>query len=133
MLGVSVKKPLTAPDKDPIVLGTFTFKSPCDFFKLIEKLVAREGRVNNEFYLDSIIYDALANGLNVKFFEVDHFLCWGVPNDLKTFEYWQSCFHKWASHQYNIEEDGRVPKHAVNNLKVRMGKIVPERPLAFNG
>jgi hypothetical protein len=37
--------------------------------------------------------------------EVDHYLCWGTPNDLKTFEYWQSCFHKWDSHPYRWQED----------------------------
>ena len=38
-------------------------------------------------------------------FEIDHYFCWGTPNELKTFQYWQSCFNKWTSHPYKIEKD----------------------------
>jgi NDP-sugar pyrophosphorylase family protein len=124
--GVSVKSPLAFPATDPIITGTFTFKNPADALELIESLIARDGRVNGEFYLDSIISDALNAGKMVHLFEVEHFLCWGVPNDLKTFEYWQSCFDKWEGHPYRIEDDARVPKHAVQELKTRFKKILPK-------
>ncbi|MEM6450152.1 MAG: NTP transferase domain-containing protein [Cyanobacteria bacterium P01_D01_bin.105] len=102
---VSVKQPLDNPATDPIVIGTFTFKT-VDIFRLsAQRMIERDGRVNGEFYVDTCIEDAIALGYRCVIFEVEHYFCWGTPNDLKTFEYWQSCFHKWPSHDYRRESD----------------------------
>jgi hypothetical protein len=63
----------------------------------------RDGRVNGEFYVDTAINDAIALGLNCVMFPIEYYLCWGTPNDLRTFQYWQSCFDKWDRHPYNIK------------------------------
>ncbi len=125
---VSVKAPLNDPKSDPIVVGTFTFRRAEDFEKAVGRLVARDGRVNGEFYIDSCINDAIALGLNCRLFEIDSFLCWGTPNDLKTFEYWQSCFHKWNSHPYRLEHDKRVAPDAVKMLQERYKAWTPAIP-----
>jgi NDP-sugar pyrophosphorylase family protein len=125
---ISVKTPLGSPATDPIVLGTFTFKRAADFRKAVDHLIARDGRINGEFYIDSCINDAIELGLHCHLFEVDSFLSWGTPNDLRTFEYWQSCFHKWAGHPYRLAQDGRIPPHAVSELEERYRAIVPEGP-----
>jgi NDP-sugar pyrophosphorylase family protein/putative flippase GtrA len=106
--GISVKTPLKSPATDPIVLGTFTFRHAEDFRRIVERLIARDGRINGEFYIDSCINDAIDLGLHCRLFEVDSYLSWGTPNDLRTFEYWQSCFHKWNAHPYRLELDKRV-------------------------
>ncbi len=105
--GVSVKTPLGSPTTDPIVIGTFTFRNSDALKRCIESLKSRDGKVNGEFYLDSCINDAIALGMTCKLFEVDHYISWGTPNDLKTFEYWQNCFHIWAHHPYRLENDVR--------------------------
>lgn len=125
---ISVKAPLSDPQRDPIVLGTFTFRRAQDFRRVVERLIARDGRVNGEFYIDSCINDAIALGLRCHLFEVDGFLSWGTPNDLRTFEYWQSCFHKWAGHPYRLERDPRVPAAEVAGLEARFRPLVPEAP-----
>lgn len=114
---ISVKKPLKDPKVDPIVLGTFTFRRGKDYRDAFEALVARNGMINGEFYIDSLINDAILLGLKCHIFEVDSYLCWGTPNDLKSFEYWQSCFDKWPSHPYCLELDQRIPKSEISNLK----------------
>ena len=106
--GVSVKKPLNDPTHDPTIIGTFTFKKASMFKHAAEKLIERSGVVNGEYYVDSCIEDALSLGLNVRIFLVDHYLCWGTPNDFNTFKYWQSCFHKWSSHPYSWPLDRMV-------------------------
>ncbi len=116
---ISVKTPLSSPATDPIVLGTFTFRRAEDFRRAVDHLIARDGRVNGEFYIDSCINDAIELGLRCHLFEVDSFLSWGTPNDLRTFEYWQSCFHKWAGHPYRLENDQRVPAETLEELKSR--------------
>lgn len=107
---VSVKSPLSDPTRDPIVIGAFTFKRAGDFTRAAERMIARDGRVNGEFYIDTCINDAVALGLDVRLLEVDAYLCWGTPNELKSYEYWQACFHKWPSHPYRLERDADVPR-----------------------
>lgn len=126
--GVSIKAPLSDPATDPIITGTFTFRRGSDFECAVERLIAREGAVNGEYYLDSCIEDALALELSVRAFEIDSYLCWGTPNDLRTFEYWQSCFHKWSSHPYRVELDQRVAANAVPFLTRSFFIPVPDLP-----
>lgn len=125
---VSVKVPLDNPAVDPIVLGTFTFRRAADFRRAVERMVARDGKVNGEFYIDSCINDAIALGLKCRLFEVDNYLCWCTPNDLRTFEYWQSCFHKWTSHPYRLESSARVPESQLQTLDIRYGAKIPALP-----
>lgn len=114
---ISVKAPLGSPTTDPIVIGTFTFRRAEDFRKVVDRLISRDGRINGEFYIDSCINDAIELGLRCYLFEVDSFLSWGTPNDLRTFEYWQSCFHKWNGHPYRLENDTRISTDALETLK----------------
>lgn len=125
---ISVKVPLASPATDPIVLGTFTFRRGLDFRRALEQLVARDGRINGEFYIDSCINDAIALGLRCHLFEVDSFLCWGTPDDLRTFEYWQSCFHLWPDHPYRLECDTRIPAAALPALVLSCSVMVPTMP-----
>ncbi|MDD3287395.1 MAG: NTP transferase domain-containing protein [Alphaproteobacteria bacterium] len=113
---VSVKVPLSNPANDPIVLGTFTFKKSTDFHRCVDRMISRNARVNNEFYLDTCVNDALALGLRCRVFEVDSYLSWGTPDNLRTFEYWQSCFHKWSGHPYDLKLDARVPREKIDDL-----------------
>lgn len=125
---VSVKTPLSDPATDPIAIGTFTFRDNDIFDHAYERLIGREGRINGEFYLDSLVNDCIALGFNCRLFEVDSFLCWGTPDDLRTFEYWQSCFHKWSGHPYRLEEDPRIPDDQIPDLEERYQTIVPQLP-----
>ena len=128
--GVSVKTPLSDPTRDPIVLGTFTFKQPEILLKIIDRLIQRNGRINGEFYLDSTLIDAIELGLNCQLFEVDSYLSWGTPNDLRTFEYWQSCFHKWANHPYNLQRDSRVSTLSLAGLEEKYKVVLPVLPMS---
>lgn len=125
---ISVKTPLDNPATDPIVLGTFTFRRTDDFRRAIQRLIARDGRINGEYYIDSCINDAIELGLRCHLFEVESYLCWGTPNDLRTFEYWQSCFHKWPGHPYKLELDRRVPGDRVNGLDTLYQAVSPHPP-----
>lgn len=125
---ISVKEPLASPETDPIVLGTFTFRNGDVFHKVVQHLIDRDGRVNGEFYLDSTVNDAIDLGMKCWLFDVDYYLSWGTPDDLRTFEYWQSCFHKWNGHPYRLEFDGRVDKSHIAELEQRYKSTVPLPP-----
>lgn len=130
---ISVKQPLTNPTHDPVVLGTFTFRNAALFQSAIDRMRHRNGRVNGEYYIDSCINDALELGMNCRLFEVESYLCWGTPDDLRTFEYWQSCFHKWDDHPYCLEHDIRVPSRAIAEIERQYAKTVPHLPVGDHG
>ncbi len=125
---IAVKEPLGSPAKDPVVLGTFTFRSGGQLREAISRLVARNGRVNGEFYMDSCINDAIDLGMHCRLFLTDSFLSWGTPDDLRTFEYWQSCFDKWPAHPYRLELDGMVEPDVLPSLKLACQRVVPDLP-----
>lgn len=97
---ISTKIPLNNPARDPIVIGTFTFKKAEDFFAAADSLIARARTINGEYYVDESVNDAIAQGKRCVLFEVEAYLGWGTPNELKTFNYWQDCFHHWPHHVY---------------------------------
>ncbi|GAA4249240.1 NTP transferase domain-containing protein [Azospirillum formosense] len=103
--GVSVKTPLADPSQDPVIVGTFTFKRAGDFQRAAERMIAAGRRINGEFYVDTCINDAVELGLSVRLFEVESYLCWGTPDDLETYAYWQACFDKSADHPYSLDRD----------------------------
>ena len=100
---ISVKKPLSDTTTDPIVVGTFTFKKLGEFLSSVERMKDRQATINSEYYVDTAVNDAIALGLRCVLFEIDHYICWGTPNDLRTFEYWQRCFNGWQSHPYQVK------------------------------
>ncbi len=103
---VSVKVPISDnPAKDHAIVGSFTFKRAADFIKSVERLRKKNIRVNGEFYVDSCINELVQSGKKVVPFEVDHYICWGTPDDLRTFEYWQRFFHDWPHHPYDTAKD----------------------------
>jgi dTDP-glucose pyrophosphorylase len=84
--GVSCKVPLSdSPMDDHAVIGTFSFRRAADFVRAAERTIARNRRVNGEFYLDVVLDQAVADGLDVRVLEVDRYICWGTPQDLEAF------------------------------------------------
>lgn len=126
--GTRVKQTPDDPATAAMITGTFTFRRAEHLKQAVDALVARNGRVNGEFYLDSVIDDCLTAGLRVMLFEVDAYVGWGTPIDLQTFEYWQSCFDKWPSHPYRLERDQRVPAIMVRELRSKYAWTPAPRP-----
>lgn len=90
---ISVKVPISDnPYNDQAVIGSFWFRTGQMFIDLAEELVKRNMRVNNEFYVDSIPNLMIEKKMKVATFLVDKYIGWGTPNDLRTYEYWESYF-----------------------------------------
>lgn len=99
--GVSVKKPISEnPGNDHAIVGTFYFRKAQYFVDALDRLYKNNIRINGEFYVDSCVNQLIEMNLTVKVFEVDFYICWGTPQDLQTYEYWQSFFHKCWWHPY---------------------------------
>lgn len=99
--GVSVKKPISDdPYNDHAIIGTFYFKKAHFFLDALKRMYKNNIRINGEFYVDSCLNEMIDMRLKVKVFEVKSYICWGTPDDLKTYEYWQSYFHKCSGHKH---------------------------------
>ena len=96
VLKTSVKIPISDnPLKDHAIVGTFWFKKWQIFIEAVENMIRKNIRVNNEFYVDSVINEIVEAGYRVKVFEVEKYVCWGTPEDLKKYQYWESFFRKY--------------------------------------
>lgn len=92
---MSVKVPISStPMNDHAVVGAFWFNKGRYFVEAAERMIARNKRINNEFYVDECINDLIDLGYKVKVFEIEHYVCWGTPNDYETFNYWDEWFTK---------------------------------------
>ncbi len=92
---MSVKIPISdTPMNDHAVVGTFWFRKAQHFFDATDKMVAENDKINGEFYVDKVFDHCKALGQKVGVFEVDKYICWGTPNDLKTYNYWKEVFVK---------------------------------------
>lgn len=92
---VSVKVPVSdTPMENYAIVGTFSFKKAKYFFDNVKKMIEANRRVNNEFYNDECMNVLIENGFKVKVFEIDTYIGWGTPYDLKIYEYWKGYFNR---------------------------------------
>ncbi|TSC91512.1 MAG: hypothetical protein CEN90_310 [Parcubacteria group bacterium Licking1014_17] len=90
---VFYKTPISnSPLEDHAVVGHFTFRRAKLCFDNIEQMIRENIKSGPEFSLDECMNVAIGNNLKVNIFNVDKFLCWGTPFELKTYEYWSNYF-----------------------------------------
>lgn len=91
---VSVKK--TFPDRPNIhaIIGTMFFRSAAIYREGLKEIYRNDIRANGEFYVDNILNELLRVGYRIKVFPVDYYLCWGTPNDYRTYLYWRRYHEK---------------------------------------
>ena len=117
IIDVSVKKAISDnPKNDHAIVGAFYFKSAKIFLKCLQYLYDNNIKVNNEFYVDSCIKSGIELGYITRVFEVEKYICWGTPDDYKTFVAYQSLFHKLNYHPYSLEKDCSVSQDKVVEL-----------------
>ena len=98
---VSCKKFIHAdPLKTHAIIGTMFFRKAKYFIDGLKTNYKNDIRTNNEFYVDDVINQNIKAGLNVKVFEVDSYICWGTPDDYKTYNYWKDFFTSCSWHPY---------------------------------
>ena len=91
---VSIKKPFDDVENKYAIIGTMYFKKGTYFKKGLDEIYKTNYRTNNEFYVDNMIEPLVHMGYKVKIFDVYNYLCWGTPNDYKTYNYWKEYFFK---------------------------------------
>lgn len=89
---VSIKKPFSDCENKYAIIGTMLFKKGIYFMEGLGEIYNTNYRTNGEFYVDNMIEPLIKMGYKCKIFNVDNYLCWGTPNDYKTYNYWFEYF-----------------------------------------
>ena len=114
---ISIKKPISDnPYKDHIEVGTFYFRKVKYFKDAYENLLEVQTSNNSNLTIEDIINTMISMDLKVKVFEVDNYVSWKTPDELKTYQYWQSFFHKVDWHPYTLDHDFTVKKELVQSM-----------------
>ena len=90
---VSIKKKFENKNARHCIIGTMYFRRCSLFIEGLADIYASNSRTNGEFYVDNLLIPLIQKGYTVKVFEVDNYLCWGTPNDYKTYCYWKEHFN----------------------------------------
>jgi dTDP-glucose pyrophosphorylase len=80
------KKASSTPNKDHVIIGSFAFKNKKIFLKTIKDLFKSKKKVNNEYYLDMAISNALTNNYKICNLIVKSYISWGTPKELITWK-----------------------------------------------
>jgi len=74
------------------IIGTMFFRSVKLFKEGLKQIYENNIRTNGEFYVDDLLNPLIKMGYKVKVFNIDRYICWGTPNDYKTYQYWLEHF-----------------------------------------
>lgn len=83
-----------------VIIGTMFFRKAKYFINGLKENYKENIRSNNEFYVDDVINQNIKNGLKVKVFQVEHYICWGTPDDYETYNYWKEFFKNINDKKY---------------------------------
>jgi len=76
-------------EKNPIsniaTVGYYYWKHGSDFIKYAEKMIQEDIRINNEFYVCPVFNQAIADGKEIRTFNIDKMWGLGTPEDLKCY------------------------------------------------
>lgn len=90
---ISIKKQFETKRAKHCIIGTMFFRTTGLFLEGLEHIYKTNSRTNGEFYVDNLLLPLIQKGYKVKAFEVENYLCWGTPNDYKTYQYWSEYFN----------------------------------------
>jgi NDP-sugar pyrophosphorylase family protein len=88
---VSVKKHVEGAKH--AIIGTMFFRRSALFLEGLQTIYEKNIRTNGEFYVDDLLNPLIEAGYKVKVFPADRYICWGTPNDYKTYQYWLDYFN----------------------------------------
>lgn len=73
------------PISDTATVGFYYWKHGSEFVKYAEKMIEKDIRVNNEFYVCPVFNQAIEDGKKIRTFDISKMWGLGTPEDLKYF------------------------------------------------
>jgi hypothetical protein len=72
--------------------GTFYFRTGEFLKRYFQICMDQNMLVSNEFYVSMAIKAMLVDQLRVSIYELEHFMQWGTPEDVREYNQWSSVF-----------------------------------------
>jgi len=72
--------------------GAYYFKKGSYIKKYFTRLIAKKMQVKGEYYVSSACQLMLDDGLLLHIYDLEYFLQWGTPEDLKDYLFWSNIF-----------------------------------------
>ena len=88
------------PREDQAVAGTFFYRRARDFLSSSRRMIEKDIRVNNEFYVGTSINQLIEDGAHVRYFELEKFISFGNPVELELYQFWEEYFYSEPKHDY---------------------------------
>ena len=82
------------PGNDPLVVGSFWFRSSKLFFSLLDEIIEKDIKINNEHYIANGINLLIKKNYNIISFDVDKWISFGDPFELELYYYWSEYFYE---------------------------------------
>lgn len=104
---IQEKMPYTSdPMSEYASAGIYYFSSARLMSAAFQYVFDNDLKVNGEYYVSLAYKHLLTRGLKTIVFELDYFMQWGTPEDLREYQYWSKCFSQLtlASSQLSLPE-----------------------------
>ena len=82
------------PGDDPLVVGTFWYRRSADFVWSATRMIERGITVNGEHYVGTSINQLIEAGKRFVIFDIEQWISFGDPFELKVLEFWEGYFAK---------------------------------------
>jgi|APSaa5957512622_1039677.scaffolds.fasta_scaffold33635_1 NDP-sugar pyrophosphorylase family protein len=82
----------STPHLDPLVIGTFWYRKAKYFIDAAENLIENDITINGEHYVGTSINYLIQQGKKFVIFDIDQWISFGDPFELKVLEYWREHF-----------------------------------------
>ena len=77
-----------------MIIGSFWFRKASYFFENFKEAKEEKFTINNEYYVGNNINLLIKKKLKFVIFEVDQWISFGDPFEMKVFEYWKDFYKK---------------------------------------
>lgn len=99
------KRPFTNEKMDEYAsTGTYYFRNGRLMKRWFEQAVREDLSVKGEFYASLPFKIGIAEGKDIRVYEVEHFMQWGTPEDLEEYLEWSSIFDKFNDSKDSVED-----------------------------
>jgi dTDP-glucose pyrophosphorylase len=96
------------------IIGTFFFRKASLYSEAYNQMISENNKTNGEFYIDNMLNNCIKLGMKVKTFLISHYVCWGIPDEYETYNYWRNHFHLSDNHPYLIFNDATLNNNQIN-------------------
>ena len=116
--------------EEDLSIGIFYVRSGHNMISAIDRLIANDTRVSNEFFPSLMFNELISDGKTIDILGLDYFIHWGIPEQLNDFIHWKKVTESIEKPPYQNSEN------QINNIMTMAGlgermKSISNKPKAL--